>query len=101
MTETSKIAIKAIIESDATITPKDKTRILNAIEGQETIAPLLTRNEVAKLIHKTPVLVDLYARKGFLKRIYLGNSTRAAGFDAESVKAFVAGKSATAERSAE
>ena len=96
MTIATKKAFEATAESfvkAGMMTDEEKGRIIAAIDGGTKEAPpeLWTRRQVAEMIKKTPQMVDNYARRGFIRRVRLGNSSRASGFDAESVRAFING----------
>ena len=92
MTLQTIAAIKAILEADTTATKTEREAVKATLDGGTNKKPmpeLWTRRQVADMIKKTPTMVDNYARQGFIKRVRLGNSTRAAGFDADSVRAFL------------
>lgn len=89
----------AIVMADQFATEETKTRICDFIRSGGDAKPmpeLLTRRQVAKLMKKSPTQVDNYARAGFIRRVHLGNSSRSSGFDADSVRAFLAGKGGAA-----
>ena len=92
MTIATRTAIEAIVNADATATDEERARIRAAIEGGADIPRLVKRRELAKLAGCTPEMIDNYARRGYIKRVCLGDSSRSSGFDAESVKAFLAGR---------
>lgn len=99
MTDTTRAAIKAVAATDTTMTDAERATLaalLQGGDGRDSIQGLMTRREVAALVRKTPQMVDQYARRGLIRRVTLGNSSRASGFDAESVRAFLAGRTATA-----
>ena len=92
MTIQTITAIKAIVEADTTATKLERDAIKATLNGEAhagKIPELWTRRQVAHIIKKSPAMVDYYARQGFIRRVKLGGSSRASGFDAESVRAFL------------
>lgn len=73
-------------------TPAQRNTIGKSIETaltgkkENTIPRLLSRNEVATLIGRTPQRVDQLCRMGVLQRIYAKGTTRAIGVTEESVR---------------
>ncbi len=95
----------ALLDADRTIEADELAKIRDAIRAaltaktspaKPTVGRLYKRGEVAKLAGVTAVSIDRYARRGFLRRIRLGNSSRASGFDPVSVENFLAGRAADA-----
>lgn len=77
-------------------------RIRNAVHGKSTpedYAPEVTvrrpirRAEAAAMLGLTKESLDRYARLGYLVRVKFGGSSRSSGFTAESVEAFLKGRS--------
>ena len=94
MTGATKAAIKAIAATDHEMTDAERATLrtlLDGGDGRDAIQGLMTRREVARLLRKTPQMVDNYARRGLIRRVTAGGSSRAMGFDAESVRAFLEG----------
>ena len=92
MNESAKAKFENLLVSEPSITEDERLAIRRIIrEGGDRPERLMSRREVADLIGKTPQMVDVYARKGWLKRVYLGDASRASGFTTASVKAFVTG----------
>lgn len=92
MTQATKTAVLAIIRADATISDEERARIEAALQGDGAAAKIpavVSRREAAKLIGRTPHLLDYYARRGLLKRVRLGGSSRALGFSVESLRALM------------
>lgn len=98
MLTSTRTAVLAVLKADPSITGDDINRIKAAFDGKAdkadapTARPLVKRAEVCRLTGLCPISVDRYARMGALRRVYLGNSQRASGFDPASVDAFLAGR---------
>lgn len=101
MIQATKTAVLAILKTDATITDEERARVEAALAGGEaaTLPEVIPRREAARVARRTPQLLDYYARKGLLKRVRLGNSSRALGFEVASLKALMRtdGEATTAE----
>lgn len=93
MTDGTRAAIAALIKADSAATPQERAAIEAALHGQDAAAMprLFTRAEVARLINRTARMVDYFGKRGLIRRVRLGGASRATGYDAESVKAFIAG----------
>lgn len=50
---------------------------------------ILTAQEVAALLHRTPKTVRSIARRGLIRRIHLGTGQRAGGYSLRSVQNFL------------
>ena len=98
----------ALLEADPTLDTDARRHIMAAIRdaltgkidkaGTPTPRPLVKRSELKRLSGLSGVSLDRYARRGYLIRVHLGGSSRASGFDAASVDAFLAGRAtATAD----
>ena len=83
MTQATENVIKAAISGDPTITPEAAQAALQALAARPSEAEdgdrVLTRAEVAKIMGKSVKAVDIYGRRGIIKRVYLtgGGSQRA------------------------
>lgn len=93
MTEATGTAIKAILATDTTITPDEvKAAILaltkrtSDMDGSDRV---ISRAEVAVLMGKSVKAVDIYGRRGIIRRVYLtggGNQRiQAQGYSRNSV----------------
>lgn len=94
MTSNTQTALKAIIEADATITKEEAKAALGALTKKPTDADagdrVLTRAEVAALLGKSVKAVDVYGRRGIIRRVYLtnggtGGKVQAQGYSRNSV----------------
>ena len=106
MLSTTKKAIASIQETDPTVDPATRARMMAALQDQgrtgasagTAVAPtrLLRRGEVAKRMSVTTRAVDEWARTGILKRVHLPGRVRGAGFRESDVQALI--ESVTAEQ---
>lgn len=107
MTNNTKAAIKAILATDTTITPEETKAALAAlsnkiIEGNTDESDrVISRAEVAALMGKSVKAIDIYGRRGVIRRVYLtggGNQRiQAQGYSRNSVlEAIRRGKPAAA-----
>lgn len=58
--------------------------LLNGDAAPESMQPIVTRSEAARILRVKPHTVDLYGRMGILQRIY-GSGSKKIGFTRESV----------------
>ena len=94
MTDATRTIIRAASATDSTMTDAERATLKTLLDGgdaRDALHGLMTRREVAKLLHKTPAMVDCYARRGLIRRVTAGDASRSMGFDAESVRQFLAG----------
>jgi len=83
MTPNTGAAIKAILATDTTITPDEAKAALDALTAKPTQAEdgdrVISRAEVAALMGKSVKAVDIYGRRGVIRRVYItgGGSQRA------------------------
>ena len=77
-------------------TPAQKTAALAALRGEATVpaggAPfpsVMSAEQVARVTNLCPRSLRSYARKGLLRPVYYGGSSRAWGYHADSVRAFI------------
>lgn len=80
--------IKTILASDRTISPQETQIVLQVLKGKspllnpekrEVKPELLTRKQVAVMIGRSLPMVDIYARRGIFKRVYLMPNERVDG----------------------
>ncbi len=102
MTTSTETILLSVLKADNSITDEQAARALRILRGEETAAseaglePVLTRREVAKLLKKTPQMIDYYAAHGLLKKVTFGSSSRASGITTASVRALLQGATALA-----
>jgi hypothetical protein len=99
MLTTTLKAISSILETDPSIDPAARARMMTALKDQgkadhgagNAAAPtrLLRRGEVAKRMSVTTRAVDEWARTGILKRVHLPGRVRGAGFREADVQALI------------
>lgn len=92
----TETAIIAIAKADPCFTPESIMELRAFLKGNAGTKPatatrLVRRREIQERTGLSFASIDRYAAMGYLKRVALGNSTRASGFTAESVEAFIAG----------
>ena len=100
MLKHTEAAIRAILEADPSVTPDQIKAGLNAINGtgRESITDtrpvdtILKPGEVAAILKTTKRNVGRYGRLGVLRRVRVPGLSRALGYSADSVRAFMAGK---------
>ena len=93
MTTNTGTAIKAILAADSTITPEEAKAALAALQNKPQDTDdgdrVLSRAEVAALMGKSVKAVDIYGRRGIIRRVYLtggGNQRiQAQGYSRNSV----------------
>lgn len=93
MTPNTETVIKAVIAGDPTISPDAAQAALNALTAKPTEAEdgdrVLSRAEVAAIMGKSVKAVDIYGRRGIIRRVYLtgGGNVRAQaqGYSRKSV----------------
>ena len=83
MTKNTENVIKAVIAGDPTITPDAAQAALDALTAKPTDTEdgdrVLSRAEVAAIMGKSVKAVDIYGRRGIIRRVYLtgGGNVRA------------------------
>ena len=102
MLDTTVDAVKAILRSDPTVGPGDRSHLLMLLrKGADSAKPhpatpteprLLRRAEAAQRLSVSLRTVDKLGASGALKKRKLPGRTRAAGFLESDVTALVAGK---------
>lgn len=93
MTQNTENVIKAVIAGDPTITPDAARAALDALAAEPTKNEeedrVLSRAEVAAIMGKSVKAVDIYGRRGIIRRVYLtgGGDVRsqAQGYSRNSV----------------
>jgi len=103
MLKHTETALRAILESDPSTTPEQIKAAINAANGKA--APAITDErpvdtiikpaDVAKLMKTSTRNVSRYGRLGYLRRVKIPGASRALGYSADSVRAFMAGKFTT------
>ena len=101
MNSVAEKLILTVFEIDPSITEEQKSRVLAILRGEEAkptpeLRPLLSRSQVAELLNKSPQAVDYYVRKGLLKKVTFGDSSRASGITEASVRALLEGPTPSA-----
>ena len=99
MLTTTQKAIASILETDPSIDPAARARMMAALKDQgrtdsgagNAVTPtrLLRRGEVAKRLSVTTRAVDEWARTGILKRVHLPGRVRGAGFRESDIQALI------------
>ncbi len=102
MTKNTEQILISVFGADDTITDEQAAQALRVLRGegaasQTSLEPVLTRREVAKLLKKSPQMIDVYAARGLLKKVTFGSSSRASGITAASVRALLEGATAAPE----
>jgi len=93
MTQNTENVIKAVIAGDPTITPEMAQAALDVLAAKPTDAEdgdrVISRAEVAAIMGKSVKAVDIYGRRGIIRRVYLtgGGERRAQaqGYSRKSV----------------
>lgn len=98
--------LKVVLAGDSTISPDETTAVFKILSGQiqagsvnNSVVPtdqpdmVISREQVATLLGKSKGAVDIYGRKGIIKRVYLtrGGTMRqqAQGYSRASVMAAI------------
>ncbi len=100
MQRSTIFAIKAILQADPSVSPADRTRIVNFLrkggkepQGKEQSAKpeqrIFRRAEAAHVLGGSVRLVDRLAAAGTLRRIKLPGRQRGQGFSAQDVFALM------------
>ena len=97
MTSATETAIRAILTTDSTVDTKDAKAALAVLKGESplNVEPtdegdkIISRKQVAVLVGKCAGSVDIYGRRGVIKRVYLpvckGKVRRCQGYSRRSV----------------
>ena len=103
MMTATKNAINAICATDPSITPAMLKQALHILDGKtataftdpEPMDRVLTRQQVAEIMHKDVRTVSVYARKGLIRKISCGElGKRASGYSEQSVRELMRGDKA-------
>ena len=96
MTTQTKLLIETAFKCDGTITADERRAIDALLAGRkdEPGEELLPIPEVARRLHKTPKTIHLYCKQGILRKVSIGNNSRASGVLASSVAALLKGGAA-------
>ena len=102
MTSATETAIRAILTTDSTVDTKDAKAALAVLKGESplNVEPtdegdkIISRKQVAIRIGKCVGSVDIYGRRGVIKRVYLpvcnGKIRRCQGYSLRSVDEAIA-----------
>lgn len=99
----TRTIVTAALAADSSVTQAMANAALRILEGktadgltnQEPMDRVLTRQQVAEILHKNPRTVSVYARQGRIRRIIGGTlGKRASGYSEESVRAYLKGQAA-------
>jgi len=91
MTQTTENIIKTVLEGDATTTPEQAKAVFAILKGQnetqtlENADKILSRKEVAAILGKSEKSVDIYGRRGIIRRVNLMGGKQAQGYSGKSV----------------
>jgi len=93
-------AVRSILETDPSVTPEQIKAAISAASGKKPTAitderpvdTILKLQEVARLLKTSDRNVSRYGRLGILRRVKAPGASRALGYSADSVRAFMAGK---------
>lgn len=95
MTDQSKIMLESVFGSDPTITTDQQSRIMDILcgggAGTNGHSRLVSRKQAGEILNKTPQMVDYYASKGLLKKVKIGDASRASGILESSIYALLEG----------
>ena len=91
---------KALLKTDSSISPQERSKILKLIQqGGESPAlqskeppRLLRRKEAAERLSISLRTLDQWARDGLLTKVILPGKTRACGFSSDAIDALVGGE---------
>jgi len=106
MTTNTSAAIKAILAADTTVSQDEAKAALEALAGKAKETDngdrVLSRAEVAAMLGKSVKAVDIYGRRGIIRRVYLtgggGEKVQAQGYSRNSVlEAMARGKPTAAK----
>jgi hypothetical protein len=79
----------------AGLSARDRLELMRELSGQKTevrAARILRRAQVAERFNVTPRAIDIWSKKGLLKRRVLPGHTRAAGFLESDVELLMQGR---------
>lgn len=95
--ESTQKMIDVIFQTDPTLKPELKTRVVAILSGREKPvkiieSPIMTRLEAAQYMKITPHRVDDYCRRGIIRRVmFPGSVKRSSGVYRSDVEAAVMG----------
>lgn len=100
MLKHTETALRAILENDPSMTPDQVRAAIQAANGTRPegitdarpVDTILKPGEVATILKTSTRNVSRYARAGVLRRVRFPGASRALGYSADSVRAFMAGK---------
>jgi hypothetical protein len=93
----TKVAVRAILSADQSVTDKERTKIIERIfradDGDENQPAeqdrIVLRGEASKILSRSTRGIDLLARQGLLKKIKLPGRQRCAGFRLSAINKFL------------
>ena len=98
--ETTKAALRAIIDGDLSATKEERAALKSAINNPThaattgaTLPRVISREEFMRLAGLSHSAVTNLARAGALKRVVKQGGQRGIGFTEESVRAYLEGRS--------
>ena len=103
MLPTTVDAVRALLKTDPSLTPSDRSQIVGAIRNhgqpaepkptrERESARILTRAEVAKRFSRTLRFVDTLSAQGVLQRVTLPGRVRACGYREDEVERLMIGE---------
>ena len=104
MLQTTQDAVRALLKTDPSLTPQDRTAILDRLRShtKDPAAPanasrLIRRNDAAERLGVTPRTIDYWTKQGILTKFKLPGRTRANGFRESDIEALIQGGGANGE----
>jgi hypothetical protein len=98
MLRATRDALRAILATDATVSPESRAALLERLEDvpqeKQPAVRLLRRKEVAELLGTSTRTVDSLASTGALRRIKLPGRKLASGFRSDDVQRLMNGAAA-------
>jgi hypothetical protein len=94
----TKVAVRAILSADQSVTDKERSKIIERIfradDGDDEGRPaeqdrIVLRGEASKILSRSTRGIDLLARQGLLKKIKLPGRQRCAGFRLSAINKFL------------
>lgn len=93
MKPTTRTIIKSAMEADDSVPPKAAALIMSIIDNggepdvdvRKPLDRILTRKQVAEIFQVSPKMVDIYGRRGYIRRISV-TGKQAQGYSENSVR---------------
>ena len=103
MLPTTGDAVKALLKTDPSLTPAERTRIMASVRNhgqpvdearpvEKPKTQILTRKEVAHRFGRSLRFVDKLAVEGILRRVKMPGRVRACGYREEDIERLMAGE---------